>query len=387
MLKRMKELKPLYQYMMDLRKADLQDIASIFGETIPDSWTKERMAHRLADIYQQKPQILISMFSLPVIIFLQTFFDQKLNGKLNVNDDPSDQSGDMAQVYDQLEYLGLVDYTNGKVVIPEFLEYVVSIDNLPSPQKLEEWHDMEMCALGVLDVYGLVDEGFLLDLFCGWYAYSREQLYDFLSGRIEIRLMAYCIDTDEDIWWFSDLIENPEEWYGTIQQRHDIAYRRYSKDELIDFAMFAFSEPPKNYDILISLLRKAGMSRAAAEASLEEAIMDQRCHLDPHTSIPGFMKDLLSKQSIRESRQLLNLYSEFVKSIPNWISKGHSSAELARQSRFQQGDASLPVANRSDNVIPFPLDRAGGSRSGNNSPCPCGSGKKFKDCCGKDKDK
>jgi len=34
-------------------------------------------------------------------------------------------------------------------------------------------------------------------------------------------------------------------------------------------------------------------------------------------------------------------------------------------------------------MLPLPQPRQGARRIGRNDPCPCGSGKKYKQCCGK----
>ncbi|MHC4574224.1 MAG: SEC-C metal-binding domain-containing protein [Planctomycetota bacterium] len=49
-----------------------------------------------------------------------------------------------------------------------------------------------------------------------------------------------------------------------------------------------------------------------------------------------------------------------------------------------EADASSRIAYEgaegNPEIIPFP---AGNSRVGRNAPCPCGSGKKYKKCCGR----
>ncbi|MGY4690938.1 YecA family protein [Salibacterium sp. K-3] len=49
-----------------------------------------------------------------------------------------------------------------------------------------------------------------------------------------------------------------------------------------------------------------------------------------------------------------------------WVLKGHTPNEVMER-------------ERGSNVIPFP----GGKRIGRNERCPCGSGKKYKKCCGR----
>jgi hypothetical protein len=364
----------------------MQDIAEMFGERLPDSWTKERMARRLADIYAGNPRALVSMFSYPVVSFITGLFDRKLNGVLDSTCDMDPVFGDMVQIYDQLEYLGLVDYAEGHILVPEFLSEAVSKSGI-APQQLEQWQDMELCALGILDVYGLMEDSFFLGVFCKCYPqFSRDQAYDFLSHRIEIRIMSYIMDMGSGFWWFSDLIEAPEEWHAAMQRRADISYRPYSRDEFIDFAMFAFPEPPRHYDELFALLEASGMSEEEAETALADDIMLHRSQLETHLDLPEFIRGIVSRQSMQEARQVLDLYIGFVNSIPIWFNKGNAPSELFSRSRSPQISPLRPApggAPRKSNVIPFPTARK--RKTGRNEPCPCGSGKKYKDCCGQNK--
>nr|WP_272917305.1 SEC-C metal-binding domain-containing protein [Halobacillus litoralis] len=55
--------------------------------------------------------------------------------------------------------------------------------------------------------------------------------------------------------------------------------------------------------------------------------------------------------------------------------KGHKPVELPRQKQ-----AAFKEEPR-EKVVPFKQDR----KIGRNEPCPCGSGKKYKKCCGSPK--
>jgi hypothetical protein len=62
-----------------------------------------------------------------------------------------------------------------------------------------------------------------------------------------------------------------------------------------------------------------------------------------------------------------------------WSNNGWTPKELFEKKRLEREEArqkSLPA-----NVISFPQKKAG--KVGRNDPCPCGSGKKYKHCCGR----
>jgi uncharacterized protein YecA (UPF0149 family) len=58
----------------------------------------------------------------------------------------------------------------------------------------------------------------------------------------------------------------------------------------------------------------------------------------------------------------------------------HMLEELARRARSKEDvEAEQELIKKTDKVKPLQSDRP----PGRNDPCPCGSGKKYKKCCGK----
>ena len=45
-----------------------------------------------------------------------------------------------------------------------------------------------------------------------------------------------------------------------------------------------------------------------------------------------------------------------------------------------EGERNIPTSNKTEKAQPITND---GPKVGRNDPCPCGSGKKYKQCCGK----
>jgi len=370
-------VKPLSHFLMKLKKMDMQDIAEMFGDTLPDYWSKERMVRRLEELYTLNSREFIALFSYPVITFVTELFEKEPLGVFKSAGNTSPQFGDMEQIYDQLEYMGLIDYEEGQAIVSRFL-YDTILNVRPDPQQLEEWQEMELCALGILDIYGLMEESHFLDVFCRCYPkLNPNQAYDFLSHRIEVRILSYVMDMGNGYWWFSDLVEDPEEWYAVMQQRAGIPYHPYSREDFIDFAMYAFREPPRHYNELFELLVSYGMDEMEAEEVLAADIIAHRSQLDMRIEIPKFIRDIVSRQSIQEARKVFDLYTGFANSIPTWYNKGSAPAELHAPDSSKPADS----APRKNNVIPFPTVRK--KKVSRNDLCPCGSGKKYKDCCGK----
>jgi uncharacterized protein YecA (UPF0149 family) len=80
------------------------------------------------------------------------------------------------------------------------------------------------------------------------------------------------------------------------------------------------------------------------------------------------------------TNEVIGLYSNYQNSLPRWDLKGHSPTEafemgikLPEEKKYRQEDF-ISSNGSFDNASP---------KIGRNSPCPCGSGKKYKNCCGK----
>ena len=82
-----------------------------------------------------------------------------------------------------------------------------------------------------------------------------------------------------------------------------------------------------------------------------------------------------SLRSMQDAQKLLGLLSDYHNHMPKWIMKGFSPAEIREE--YERKHPAPPQ----DPLTRFALDRI--QKVGRNDPCPCGSGKKYKDCHGK----
>jgi len=92
----------------------------------------------------------------------------------------------------------------------------------------------------------------------------------------------------------------------------------------------------------------------------------------------------------------LQAFEQFLMSLPfNMLRRGPggeqgaepqapaSAASSSSSAPRGPGGARPPAASQGDLDLPLPIARPSVPRAGRNDPCPCGSGKKFKQCCGR----
>ena len=66
------------------------------------------------------------------------------------------------------------------------------------------------------------------------------------------------------------------------------------------------------------------------------------------------------------------------------MGKGDAGAEKFRDREKKEKDFQKQLPGEDDESLPPPVEPIqGGEKTKRNDPCPCGSGKKYKQCCGK----
>ncbi len=364
----------LIQCLMNLRKSDMQDNAIHFGENLPSSWNKDKMADKLAQIYMQNSDAFLSILSLHVLLFMLEIFEEKKNGQVPAYARDEETRLLLDELCGQLELWGLIDYSAGKLKIASFMENVVNkLEDMQD--QVVELQEIEECAQGILMTYGLLEEQHFLRIlkvcFPDW---SMDDMKAFLMRRANMMALSMRVPTKDGFWWFHSSIDSISDWYWAMQDRKDMPYCMYTKDDFLNTAMNGLVKEPKNFVPLLKMLRDKGLSEFEAEDFLVSIALEHCCSL----KIYGVPQDIteLEWKSQEELQSFIDLFVEFQNDTPLWINKGFTPKELA-QKPFSSNTQS--TASNKSNVIAFP------QKTGRNELCPCGSGKKYKNCCGKDK--
>ena len=98
----------------------------------------------------------------------------------------------------------------------------------------------------------------------------------------------------------------------------------------------------------------------------------------------------LKENNIQNPGKFTDLYTDYVNNVPFWKFGGKSSEEIFQQKEapaahsFAKGFDDFRRAMSLLNGEPLPSSKpASDKKVGRNDPCPCGSGKNYKHCCGK----
>ncbi|MBQ2954623.1 MAG: SEC-C domain-containing protein, partial [Clostridia bacterium] len=110
----------------------------------------------------------------------------------------------------------------------------------------------------------------------------------------------------------------------------------------------------KSYFPLLDLLRAHEAEEQLAEAVMliENELVDEAINT---------LTEACGLTSLRDIEQLTEVVTDLSNAMPRWYNKGYSPDEMV---------SLLPGGKKA-------------SMPGRNSPCPCGSGRKYKLCCGR----
>jgi hypothetical protein len=368
---------PLNYFISGLTKEEIRDNAHMLGEKFPASWNKERMSLALAAVYERDPSVFLRMLSESTIAFTYMVFKEKMNARFLLSKEIADeQYENIMENLGELEYLGLAAYELNRFVIADIMKKALSGYPDKHREQLKRWQQMEYCAFGILVAYGIVEMREYVRMFRECYPeFSEEDALLFLNRRIGLRLHSSRLMVDKkEEWVYCDIMDEPDGWYELIQRKQDIPYRMYTKDEYISIFNEGYPREPAKYMELVDILTRQGLSEEAAKDSLLKSALLLCKQLQITSGIPEIVREI-EWQSEKDLKAFINSYFRFTNDLPIWANKGYSPNEMI--ARFQ--NTTKPAIQPRGKILQF----SGTVKHGRNDPCPCGSGEKYKNCCGK----
>ena len=147
-----------------------------------------------------------------------------------------------------------------------------------------------------------------------------------------------------------------------------------TKEELLRYTDDLYYEQTSHQEKLGKMLAKDffGGSTLMIKDEIDELVGQLQV---VNTDFQGVVREFLGRFEFDDMEQL-NEYMQAITMIVNntriWENRGHTPHELAQMERHHL----MPLQDTPFNIID-------GGKTGRNEPCPCGSGKKHKKCCGK----
>lgn len=168
------------------------------------------------------------------------------------------------------------------------------------------------------------------------------------------------VTTEKDL--MHESVMNPEALQAAQRQRGMVNYADFPYDKLFDAGQESYIESTEAYRALAQYFMKQkqlDVLQAAEAVNSINMILQNGYGMK---EIMGFLKDHeLVMESRAEADKLVALIGDYNNTLPQWVLKGYTPEEAANMPR--------------QSVVRT------GRKIGRNEPCPCGSGKKYKNCC------
>ncbi len=187
----------------------------------------------------------------------------------------------------------------------------------------------------------------------------------------QIKLTGYGI--------MDERVDNPKELKAAIRKHDELAYYPFSKRQLLDASDSDFFEPTLAMkDLARFFITNYAFTKDEADfilLSISDMIMMQYSIQD----IIELLENLIEIPDLQIAKILTDLVTTVFNHTRRWELKGHTPYELNPGKQKHR----YPEVNEPQTDINNVYSIKTGAKIGRNDPCPCGSGKKYKKCCGK----
>jgi hypothetical protein len=375
--------------MQDTKKMILQN-AALLNIRLNQKDKKAVLAKRFADTILKEPKVVLRCLPYTELLRLKEMAHNKNHAvpyRINL-------------VTDCISLIGLTDHVTIKDVDYEFIypdlaealkpvidNYVESMDHGSGKFRFIR------IVLGLLNLYGLIP--FLklarlcrsLDM-----EFAPDELMQTIDNSYLLSLQATYLP-GKSLCYKSPFLDDIEYLIKETESRHFNDEARFSLDEVLAAGEDEKPQPPEN--AMTGKVKEMLLSLLGSEEEVSEWISRSWMLLNNDSSPVDLIQGLFDKQgfSLEQLNKYISVVMDWANLLPRWIMKGYSSRkiyETYEKPVLQQRPPKLIMGpNARKEGISVSQEefneswRANVKKPGRNDPCPCGSGKKYKHCCGK----
>ncbi len=358
------EDKFLIESLNSLLKDDLFKILAKFNIKIAKSTVKGKIIEKIIEVYASNSETFLEIFSKDTITLLSQFNSEK--NQVNEQD-----FLEYEEFLLPLQSFGFISKNiikekdnNHYVISTWFIETINSLSAKDENKSLIDYYqELEMLILGMIRFYGVIDENRLLELLTPTFKdLTLEKIHSFIDSRWILNVFISKLEDSGSkvIYLVADSVSEPVDILHETIKYDGLEYKVLTNDEYKNYWNYFFIEKTQEVADLIALL----MSHKLQGAQIGFEITTIIDRLKNNMSINDIIDDIKTRIKFDNSNSeavFTALVTKISKSLPLWTLKGHSYIEVF-------GENQPP---RTVNKI------------GRNENCPCGSGKKYKKCCGK----
>ena len=383
-------------------KDRLCTLAEINGIPVKKSWNKAKMVETLSLNIKDTFNERVCFFDDLQIELLQMFIDDRFS------DTDLSKRGTMfyLAVFPAAVKLGLLFSKDSSDVLvsvhsTELADTLSQLKSIRKSERVQRFIHIRRLLELAIDLYGIVSKDFLLTLYRKAYPEEPFGLNDYQTFFILVNILMvedtyYSLEDDYIASKAFNTIEDAEAFRLGSESYLKKEYYIPSREILLSWIGTDFRAQEKSYKQLEEFVHDVSKHHVNAMEILT-------FHLKIGSGFKSVVEELesfgvLFFQNSKQAHRFVELYANAANHSREWQLHGHTRIEM--RDRFEglmydpdKMDASVLIRKKaashfsSDNFLettpvqkPLTNPHKNVSR---NDPCPCGSGKKFKKCCGR----
>ncbi|WP_291941859.1 SEC-C metal-binding domain-containing protein [Cetobacterium sp.] len=358
------EDKFLIESLNSLLKDDLFKILAKFNIKIAKSTVKGKIIEKVTEAYENNTSAFLEIFSKDTISLLSQFNVEK-------NQVSEQDFFEYEEFLLPLQSFGFISKNiikekdnNHYIISTWFIETINSISqNEENKVLINSYQELEMLILGMIRFYGVIDEHKLLELLLPTFKdITLEKIHAFIDCRWILNVFISKLEDSgsKTIYLVADSVSEPVDILHETIKYDGLEYKILTNDEYKNYWNYFFIGKTQEVADLIALLMSHKMQGAQIGFEIT-TIIDRLKNNLPIEEIVSDSKTRIKFDNSNSESIFTALVTKISKSLPLWTLKGHSYVEVFGE-------------NQPPRVV---------NKVGRNENCPCGSGKKYKKCCGK----
>lgn len=339
-----------------ITKREILTIAENLNINKVSNLKKENLINRIAEEYEEKLNIILQSMDKERFNYLLNLV--KRNSGFKKSNDYIDV--DYTYYFRELGiiFTGIIEEKYA-IIMPGEIQDIILKNNTPEFKKqLKRNEEITRLFWGMCYYYGIIDLNEFKNLV------TRYIDYDISNMKIDIVLENAADFYDEfelnGRLGMYILVNNPIYILNEQGKRGELDYYPFTKEQLLEVTQEDYTDNSKAYKNFYKFLIE---NFDADHDEVEELIFVLTNHIKNNDNIQEVISDFLTTFDVMDTNVMNLITSQAIKYANNtrrWTLKGYTSQEL--------NPAISTVVND--------------KKVGRNDPCPCGSGKKYKKCCG-----
>ena len=214
----------------------------------------------------------------------------------------------------------------------------------------------------------------------------RESVVGMIRESIGATVAQYTAGDDHEEWNLDGLREYYAGWLTTeddfrydAQQMEDLG-REELAEQLIDKAMKIYEEKETNYGPLMRELERVVLLKTVDRYWMDHIDNMEELRKGIHLRAYG-QKDPV----VLYRMEGFDMFDQMIASIREDTARLMLTVQIRQKEEPKREQVAKPTATSADGTDrPRTVRKTAAQKVGRNDPCPCGSGKKYKKCCGRD---